>query len=80
MLNLKGRGGKGGGGAFSEVLQGEAPLCGRTPHPYMNYFWQKRYSFQLINGTPASFANCCKCTICLYVNKKLNQEVFLSLS
>ena len=26
MLNLKGRGGKGGGGAFSEVLYGEAPL------------------------------------------------------
>ena len=26
----------------------------------MNYFRQKRNPFQLINGTPASFANFCK--------------------
>ena len=50
------RGGE--GGTFKASPQGP------TPHSqYINYFSQRRHPFQLKNGTPASFANCCKCTI-----------------
>ena len=45
------------------------------------FFTQKAsLSIWMINGTPESFANFCKCTICLYVNISLNQEVFPILS
>ena len=45
-LVMQNPGGGGGGGAFNEVLYGEAPPQGPTPHPYINYFSQKRHPFQ----------------------------------
>ena len=46
-VRLEGGGGGGGGGGalLRNVLYGETPLRGPTPHPFIYHFRQKRHPF-----------------------------------
>ena len=55
MFRLRGGG---GGGLFRNVLYGETPLRGPTPHPFIYHFRQKRYPFVYLllrNGSPFKY-------------------------
>ena len=76
MLNPGGGGG--GGGLFNEVVYGEASPQGPTPHSqYINYFdWE--LSLSIDKWYPCIYFKLLLVHhLFIYVNKLLNQEVFL---
>ena len=46
--------GGGGGGLLRNVLYGETPLRGPTPHPFIYHFRQKRHPFVYLLWTNGS--------------------------